>query len=155
MKPRRGKRLSHCILVKVIVYICTTSCMQIHNNFNSLFVEAIHEDELCFQTNVKIELIQMCHYIKKNWSHTIFCVPFLQYKTEMIQQPPCRTVTYSNTYRIKHELPWITIFESRVRWFAKSLENLLTRDPKIVIHGSEYTISFLTRYFMSWTHNSA
>ena len=45
-----------------------------------------------------------------------------------------------------HELPWITIFGSRVRRFAndfhewrshewKSLANRLTSDPKIVIHG--------------------
>ena len=26
--------------------------------------------------------------------------------------------------------------------------------PKIVIHGNEYIITFLTRYFMSSTHNS-
>ena len=48
-----------------------------------------------------------------------------------------------------HELPWITIFGSRVRRFAnnfhewrshkwKSLANRLTSDPKIVIHGNEF-----------------
>ena len=30
-----------------------------------------------------------------------------------------------------------------------------TSDPKIVIHGNECIILFLTRYFMSWTHNPA
>ena len=65
-----------------------------------------------------------------------------------------------------HELPWITIFGSRVRRFAndfhewrshewKSLANRVTSDTKIVIHGNECTILFLTRYFMSWTHKSA
>ena len=65
-----------------------------------------------------------------------------------------------------HELPWITIFGSWVRWFVndfhewqshewKSLANRLTSDPKIVIHSNECIILFLTRYFMSWTHNSA
>ena len=57
-----------------------------------------------------------------------------------------------------HELSWITIFWSRVRWFAndwQSLANHLTSDRKIVIHGNERIILFLTRYFMSWTHNSA
>ena len=83
-----------------------------------------------------------------------------------------------------HELPWITIFGSRVRRFAndfhewrshewkslanpltsdtkivrhewKSLANPLTSDPKIVIHGKECIILFLARYFMFWTHNSA
>ena len=65
-----------------------------------------------------------------------------------------------------HELPWITIFGSRVRRFAnhfhewrshgwKSLANRITSDPKIVIHGNECIILFLTRYFMSWTRNSA
>ena len=63
--------------------------------------------------------------------------------------------------RIMHELPWITIFGSRVRRFAndfhewrshewKSLANRITSDPKIVIHGNECIILFLTRYSMSW-----
>ena len=64
---------------------------------------------------------------------------------------------------------WVTVnmvFGSRVRRFAKdfhewrshewkSLVNLITSDPKIVIHFNECTILFLTCYFMSWTHNSA
>ena len=65
-----------------------------------------------------------------------------------------------------HELPWITIFGSRVRRFAnnfhewrshewKSLANRITSDPKIVIHGNECIILFLTRYLMFWTLNSA
>ena len=65
-----------------------------------------------------------------------------------------------------HELPWIAIFESRVRRFAnnfhewrshgwKSLADHIKSDPKIVIHGNECIILFLTRYqLMSWTHNS-
>ena len=36
----------------------------------------------------------------------------------------------------------------------KLLANRITSDPKIVIHGNEGIILFLTRYFMSWTHNS-
>ena len=62
-----------------------------------------------------------------------------------------------------HELPWITIFGSRVRRFAndfhewqshewKSLANRITSDPKIVIRGNECIILFLTRYFMSLEH---
>ena len=31
----------------------------------------------------------------------------------------------------------------------------VTSEQKIVIHDNEYIISFLTRYFMSWTYNSA
>ena len=61
------------------------------------------------------------------------------------------------------ELPWITIFLSRVRRFGndfhewrshewKSLPNRLTSDKKIVIHGNECIILFFTRYFMSRTH---
>ena len=87
--------------------------------------------------------------------------------------------------RIMHELPWITILRLRVRQFAndfhkwritilgsrlrqfandfhkwrshewKSLANRITSDPEIVIHGNECIILFLTRYFVSWTHNSA
>ena len=59
-----------------------------------------------------------------------------------------------------HELPRITIFGSRVRRFAndfhewrshewKSLANRITSDQKIVIHGNECIILFLTRYFTS------
>ena len=63
-----------------------------------------------------------------------------------------------------HELPWITIFRSRVRRFVndfnewrshewKSLVNRITSDSKIVTHGNECIILFLTRYFMFLTHN--
>ena len=81
-----------------------------------------------------------------------------------------------------HELPWITIFghswgdlpmiftsdevTSENRWFAndfhewqshhwKSLANNLTIDQKILIHGNECIILFLTRYFTSLTHHFA
>ena len=65
-----------------------------------------------------------------------------------------------------YELPWITIFWSRVRWFGndfhewrshewKSLANHLTSDQNIVIHGNECIIIFLTRYYMSWVHSFA
>ena len=42
-------------------------------------------------------------------------------------------------------------------WVTKNklLANRFTNDPKIVIHGNECIILFLTRYFVSWTHNSA
>ena len=57
-------------------------------------------------------------------------------------------------------------FWSRVGWFAndfhewrshewKSWANYLTSDQKIVIHGKECFILFLTRYFIYWTHRSA
>ena len=36
-----------------------------------------------------------------------------------------------------------------------SWANRITSDPQIVIHGNECIILFITRYFMSWTHNSA
>ena len=69
-------------------------------------------------------------------------------------------------YGIMHELPWITIFGSLVIRFAndfheswshkwKSVANCITSDPKIIIHGNECIILFLTSYFMSWTQNSA
>ena len=69
--------------------------------------------------------------------------------------------TLSKTYRIMHELKWITIFGSRVRRFAndfhewrsrewKSLANRFTSCPKIVIRGNECIILFLTHYLMSW-----
>ena len=63
-----------------------------------------------------------------------------------------------------HELPWITSFGARVgrsandfhEWRShewKSLANRITSDPKIVIHGNECIIIFLTRYFMSLEHS--
>ena len=66
-------------------------------------------------------------------------------------------------YDIKNNA-WVNVnndFLSRVRRFGndfhswKSLPNRLTSDKKIVIHGNECIILFLTRYFMSWTHKSA
>ena len=73
---------------------------------------------------------------------------------------------YGDIQRIVHGVTWITIFGSRVRLFAnnfhewrshewKSLANRITSDHNIVIHGKECIILFLTRYFMSWTHNSS
>ena len=75
-------------------------------------------------------------------------------------------ITTQQMYRIMHELPWITIFWPRVRWFAsdfhewqshewKSLANHITRGRKIVINGNSCIISFLTRYFIFWTHDTA
>ena len=73
-----------------------------------------------------------------------------------------------NRHDIKNNA-WVTVnndFLSRVRRFGndfhewrshewKSLTNRLTSDKKIVIHGNECIILFLTCYFMSWTHRSA
>ena len=50
---------------------------------------------------------------------------------------------------------WVTR-EAICQWRShqwKSLANRLTSDQKIVIHGNECIILFLTRYFMSWTHS--
>ena len=69
-------------------------------------------------------------------------------------------------YRKIRELPWITIFGSRVRRFAgdfhewridewKSSANPITCDPKIVIHGNGCIILFPTCYLMSWAHSTA
>ena len=65
-----------------------------------------------------------------------------------------------------HELPWIRIFGSRVRRFAnnfhewrnhewKLFANGITSDPKVVIHGNECIILFLTRNLCPWAHTSA
>ena len=69
-------------------------------------------------------------------------------------------------YRKMRELPWITIFRSRVGRFAgdfhewlsdewKSSANPITCDPKIVIHGNVCIILFPTCYLMSWAHITA
>ena len=55
-------------------------------------------------------------------------------------------------WRIMHELPWITIFLLSHEW--KSLANHHTSDQKIVIHGNECIILFLTCYFMFRTHQT-
>ena len=57
-------------------------------------------------------------------------------------------------YKIMHELPWITIFGSRVRRFvndfhewrsheSKSLANRITGNPQIIIQGNECIIYYL------------
>ena len=64
-----------------------------------------------------------------------------------------------------HSLPPMTIFWSRVSWFAndfhewriykwKSLANRITSDKKIAIHGNKCITLFLTCHSMPWTHNS-
>ena len=67
-----------------------------------------------------------------------------------------------------HELSWIAIFLSWVRRFGNDFHEWRSHEvpksrsaesphewQKIVIHGNECIILFLTRYFMSWTHKSA
>ena len=58
------------------------------------------------------------------------------------------------------ELQFLVTSEVICQWFSrsykwKSLANHITSDQKIVIHGNEYTILFLTHYSMSWTQHSA
>ena len=68
-------------------------------------------------------------------------------------------------WRIMHELPWITIFGSRVRRCAnnfhewrshewKLLANRITSDAKIVIHGNEFYFYILHAILCPSTHNS-
>ena len=49
---------------------------------------------------------------------------------------------------ICHWFPRVT--ESRMKIIGKSRHKW----PKIVIHGNECIILFLTRYILFWTHNS-
>ena len=66
--------------------------------------------------------------------------------------------------RIMHELLWITIFWSRVRWFADDFYGWWSHEwksgkphhqwQKIVIHSNKCIILFFTWHFMSRTHNS-
>ena len=99
-----------------------------------LMDEYIHDDDIHFHRvrirNIPIE------------SPHLFCI---------------RNAGYFSSYtynKIMHELPWITIFGSRVRRFAhESLVNRITSDPKIVIQGNECIILFLTRYCVSLKHN--
>ena len=63
-------------------------------------------------------------------------------------------VTRENHCRIE----WLRFGNDFHEWRShswKSLPNRPTRDKKIVIHGNERIILFLTRYFVSWTHKSA
>ena len=84
----------------------------------------------------------------------------------MIAPAPVKWPWWKWIYRIMHELPWITIFGSRVRRFAndfhewrshewKSLANRITSDPKIAIHGNEVLFYFLHAILCPGTHNSA
>ena len=113
--------------------------------------------------------------IDKNFNHIIAMISVIRsphsfHPTTWCRHAeiPCQDIVCQARVnaRIMHELPWITILWSRVRWFTddfhewrshewKSLANHLTRDQNIVIHGNEYIILFLTRCFMSWTHSSA
>ena len=74
------------------------------------------------------------------------------------------SITMSTGNEIKNNV-WVTVnndffvTSGAIRqWFRhswKSLPNRPTRDKKIVIHGNECIILFLTRYFVSWTQKSA
>ena len=65
-------------------------------------------------------------------------------------------VTVNNDFFVTSEAirQWfsrVTKYSSRVKIIAESPHEW----QKIVIHGNECIILFLTRYFMSWTHKSA
>ena len=75
-------------------------------------------------------------------------------------------IFWTRLYRIMYELPWMMIFGPRVSDLSMNFtSDEVTREnhwqiasrvtPKIVIYDNECIISFLTRYFMSWTHNFA
>ena len=65
--------------------------------------------------------------------------------TRTIKKKESRLRVWNMTYRIMHESQWITIFGSRVRWFANDFHELRN-------HGKECIILFLTRYFISWAY---
>ena len=57
---------------------------------------------------------------------------------------------------------WVTVnndffvtSEAIRQWFSRLIAESPHEWQKIVIHGNECIILFLTRYFMSWTHKSA
>ena len=58
-------------------------------------------------------------------------------------------------YRIMYELPWVTIFGLRVGRFANNFYEWLRHSWKLYSKRITSVILFLTRYFISWTHNSA
>ena len=74
---------------------------------------------------------------------------------EMINIKNNAWVTMNNDFWVTRDAicQWFSLTWRRHSW--KSFANRLTRDPKIVIHGNECIILFLTCYFISWTHNSA
>ena len=96
------------------------------------------------------------------WTSCELHVNFIRITWQMHKKFLCTTHEIKNT-------AWVTVnndFLSRVRRFGndfhewrshewKSLTNRLTSDKKIVIHGNECIILFLTCCFMSWTHRSA
>ena len=88
--------------------------------------------------------------------------------TVMIWTILCVVITtdalWNEIWRIMHGVTWIMIFWSCERWFANefylSLINIFVKSPhlwpkKIIIHGNECIIMFLTCCFISMTHNSA
>ena len=98
----------------------------------------------------------------------IFCHMVSQghmYVTSEISMVRCN-ISIALDYRDATNNAWVTVNNdffchkwgdsamifTRDEW--KSLPNRLTRDKKIVMHGNECIILFLTRYFMSWTHKS-
>ena len=83
-------------------------------------------------------------------------------KLSVIIKVASLAMDYPDISEIKNTA-WVTVnndFLSRVRWFGNDFHEWplpirLTSDKKIVIHGNECIILFLTCYFMSWTHKSA
>ena len=84
--------------------------------------------------------------------------------TKSVEASMCQLILATWQKSIMHELLCKTIFGSRVRRFAndfhkwrshewKSLVNRIMSEPKIVTHGNECIILFLTHNFMYLTHN--
>ena len=98
--------------------------------------------------------------------HWPFAKKYTSYPIAMREAFPCDVAIMIENIKNNACVTVNNDFWSRVRRFAnnfhelrshewKSLANCFTSDHKIVIHGNECIILFLTRYFMSWTHNSA
>ena len=69
--------------------------------------------------------------------------------------PPRHGEKVNDRYRITYGFAWLTIFHEWWSHECKLFPYRLTSDKTIVIHANPYIILFLTRYFMSWTHNWA
>ena len=106
--------------------------------------------------------------ISRNWRHLRFSEHEHQSLSYLTHRLTDAHFTYKATQEIKNNA-WVTVNNDFLatsgvicQWFSrvtKSRVKIIGKTPhewpKIVIHGNECIILFLTRYFISWTYRSA
>ena len=159
-------------------YLMTSPCLKIGQNFYSHIFVNIWARASIKDSNVGHALDYLCSLLNFRWHfcgkispwppnfisfanfeiiklgvymYQIYLFKLINIGVDIVDIKNNAWVTVNNDFFITTEVicQWFSQV-TKSQW--KSLANHLTSDQKIVIHGNECIILFLTRYFMTLTH---